>query len=64
MSHGITFGETMAGPFALGETRSEGGRDKGKQEGTGLKMDAVAAIPDPHALTAEPDHPGGPPGTG
>ncbi len=63
MSHGITFGETMAGPFALGETRSEGGRDKGKQAGTELTMNANVTIPDLDAFIADPDHLGGLSGT-
>lgn len=63
MPHGITFCETMAGPFALGETLSESGRDKGAQEGTTLTMNADVAIADLDAFIADPDHLGGLSGT-
>ncbi len=53
----------MAGPFALGETDTERGLDKGAREGTRLTMNADVAIPDRAAFIADPDHPGGLSGT-
>ena len=56
MPRGVTFDETMTGPFALGETDPEAGRDKGKREGTNFTMRATIAVPDLAAFIDDPDH--------
>ncbi len=63
MLTGITFSETMAGPFALGETDPEAGREKGRLDGTALTMNAEVAIPDLDRFIVNPTHPGGLSGT-
>lgn len=63
MPHGITFGEVMAGPFALGKTDPEAGRAQGETDGTRLIMTADVSIADLDAFIADPDHPGGLAGT-
>lgn len=53
---GITFRETMAGPFALGETDPRAGEKKGKEEKSALAMHAVIHIRDIKRFSADPDH--------
>lgn len=55
---GITFRETMAGPFALGESDPRAGRDAGRRAGTELALHAEVAIDDLERFVADPDHPG------
>lgn len=55
---GIAFRETMAGPFALGETDPRRGAEKGRAAGTRLVMHAAIAIPDLAAFRADPEHTG------
>ncbi|MDE0034800.1 MAG: hypothetical protein OXU75_16975 [Deltaproteobacteria bacterium] len=55
---GITFDETMAGPFALGEREPSAGARKGETEGTRLEMHARVTIADLDAFVADPDHSG------
>jgi len=53
---GISFRETMAGPFALGETDPRAGQEKGKREKTHLAMHASINIRDLDAFVADPNH--------
>lgn len=53
---GISFRETMAGDFALGETDPQAGADKGKAEGTRLAMHAAINIHDMDGFTRDPEH--------
>ena len=62
-AHGITFDETMAGPFALGEQKPKAGATKGEAQGTRLAMHAMVAIADLKAFTADPEHASGLTGT-
>ncbi len=55
---GITFSETMAGPFALGESDPSAGEAAGKQSGTTLAMHAAIEIPDLDRFVADPSHDG------
>lgn len=55
---GVNFRETMAGPFALGETDPERGRDKGRAARTQLAMHASIDIRDIHGFTDDPQHAG------
>lgn len=55
---GLSFRETMAGCFALGETDPETGRRKGEANGTSLTLHATVLIRDVHNFLAQPDHPG------
>ena len=58
-SSGITFRETMAGFFALGETDPLAGARKAEQSGTRLAMHASIDIEDIDAFIADPQHRGG-----
>ena len=58
MPRGITFSETMAGPFALDEQDPERGRATGARRGTRLTMNARVSIADLDAFVADPDHAG------
>lgn len=55
---GITFRETMAGGFSLGETDPLVGDKKGKASGHILAMHAVITIPDMERFIADPAHAG------
>jgi predicted acylesterase/phospholipase RssA len=55
---GISFRETMAGHFALGETDPEAGAAKGKAKGTELAMHASINIRDLDGFIANPAHAG------
>ena len=55
---GISFRETMAGGFALGETDPQRGADKGEAAGTRLAMHAAVGIRDINAFVADPQHVG------
>lgn len=56
MPKGIAFSETMSGPFALGESDTEAGRDSGRRDGTTLTMNARVAVPDLDRFIADPAH--------
>jgi cholesterol oxidase len=53
---GVTFDETMAGPFALGATDPIAGEKQGKGAGTSLVMKNHITIADADAFAADPDH--------
>lgn len=53
---GITFRETMAGGFTLGESDPATGSDKGKLAGKILSMHATISIQDLDRFIADPDH--------
>lgn len=53
---GVTFRETMAGGFALGETDPRAGLSAGKQQGQELAMHATVSIRDLDRFIADPDH--------
>lgn len=55
---GITFRETMAGGFALGENDPHAGSERGKREGTALTMQATIDIQDLEAFIADAKHGG------
>jgi hypothetical protein len=55
---GITFRETMAGGFTLGETDPATGDKKGKHAGNILAMHATIAIQAMDRFIADPDHVG------
>jgi len=55
---GISFHETMSGPFALGATSPADGAARGASADTILTMNASVLIPDVNAFTADRDHPG------
>ncbi|MDQ3698144.1 MAG: patatin-like phospholipase family protein [Gemmatimonadota bacterium] len=55
---GITFRETMAGAFALGETDPELGVARGKADGTELSMHATITIDDMERFVADANHVG------
>ncbi|WP_321501335.1 hypothetical protein [Breoghania sp.] len=56
MPIGITFKETMAGAFALGEASPQAGEERGKAQGLTLAIHARVEIPDLDAFIADPDH--------
>jgi len=56
---GITFRETMAGAFALGETDPQAGAAAGRAAGTNLAMHANIAIDSMKAFVEDPAHLGG-----
>ena len=56
---GITFRETMAGGFVLGESDPSAGEKRGKAEGTALAMHATIHIQDIKKFIADPHHLGG-----
>lgn len=60
---GITFKETMAGPFMLGVHEPEAGAAAGKEAGQDLAMHAAVTIDDLDAFVADPQHLGGLAGT-
>jgi predicted acylesterase/phospholipase RssA len=53
---GLTFRETMAGPFAMGETDPRKGAEKGKA--TPITMNATVTIDDLEEFQSSPDHAG------
>lgn len=53
---GITFRETMAGGFTLGETDPNAGSDKGKHAGNILAMHSTITIQDLNRFISDPDH--------
>ena len=55
---GITFSEIMAGGFALGETDTRAGKEKGERTGSELAMHATVIIDDLERFTTDPDHTG------
>lgn len=55
---GITFRETMRGPFALGEVDPEDGRATGARAGDELILNATILIPDLAAFEADSAHAG------
>lgn len=55
---GITFRETMAGGFTLGETDPAAGSEKGKNSGSILAMHATITIQDLNRFISDPDHTG------
>lgn len=55
---GITFSETMSGPFALGESDPSAGETAGKKAGTTLSMHASVEIPDLDRFVTDPSHTG------
>lgn len=55
---GITFRETMAGGFTLGETDPNAGSEQGKNNGHILAMHATITIQDLNRFIADPEHPG------
>lgn len=55
---GITFRETMSGPFALGQTDPQAGEKAGKQANTSLAMHASVEISDLDRFVADPNHTG------
>ena len=55
---GISFRETMAGGFSLGETDPQAGEARGEDEGNTLSMHAVINIRDIHRFIEDPDHAG------
>jgi hypothetical protein len=60
---GLSFRETMAGGFILGETDPKAGRRQGEQTGTELAMHANVVICDLHRFLADPNHLGALSGT-
>ena len=55
---GVTFRETMSGPFALGQTEPAAGEQVGKQTNTSLSMHAEVEISDLDRFVADPTHTG------
>jgi hypothetical protein len=60
---GLSFRETMAGGFALGQIDPEPGRREGERTGTELAMHATVSIANLHKFLDEPGHPGSLSGT-
>jgi predicted acylesterase/phospholipase RssA len=56
---GVSFRETMAGGFALGETDPRTGAAKGSASGNRLVMHAAIAVDDIGGFVADPQHVGG-----
>ena len=56
---GISFRETMAGPFVLDETDPRAGAAKGQASGTRLTMHATIDIQDIGGFVSDPQHRGG-----
>lgn len=56
---GITFRETMSGPFALGQTDPREGAEAGRRAGTSLAMHATVTIDSMGEFVDDPEHPGG-----
>ncbi len=55
---GVTFRETMSGPFVLDETDPKTGAKKGKETGMTLAMHATIRIEELDAFLTNPAHPG------
>jgi len=55
---GITFRETMTGPFALGQTEPAAGEQAGKKADTTLAMHAAVEINDIDRFVSDPTHTG------
>lgn len=55
---GITFSETMAGGFALGETDTLAGKKKGQALGSEMAMHATVIIDDLERFVDDPEHTG------
>jgi predicted acylesterase/phospholipase RssA len=55
---GISFRETMAGGFAMGETDPRRGREKGEAAGTRLAMHAAIDVGDIGGFVSDPQHAG------
>ncbi len=55
---GLTFRETMAGGFALGETDPAAGERRGKREGTELSLHATINIRNVKRFIDDPNHTG------
>lgn len=55
---GITFHESMKGPFAIGETEPREGAERGEREDSTLTMRATIVIPDIRAFASDPRHEG------
>lgn len=55
---GVTFRETMEGPFALGPTDPQAGFDQGKTDGHHLAMHATITIHDLARFIDDPNHTG------
>lgn len=55
---GLTFNETMSGPFALGESDPERGHETGRQNDTELALHASVHIDDIERFAKDPDHEG------
>lgn len=55
---GISFRETMSGPFAMGETDPRAGASAGTQAGTTLTMNAAILIRNLNAFITDPAHAG------
>ena len=53
---GISFRETMAGPFVLGETEPRSGAGKGQLRGTRLAIHATIDIQDISGFVSDPQH--------
>src|SRR5690606_1454300 len=56
MPIGITFDETMAGAFTLGQTEPAAGAAAARRSGDLLAMHATVTIPDLDAFIADPKH--------
>lgn len=55
---GITFRETMAGGFTLGETDPNAGSEKSKNSGAILAMHSTITVQDLNRFISDPDHTG------
>ena len=53
---GVTFRETMAGGFSLGETDPQAGEEKGRAEDTVLSMHATVNVHDLQRFVSDPDY--------
>lgn len=57
-SPGITFRETMQGPFAFGPTEPVAGREAGEDAGTSLALHVTVTVRDLDRFVGDPDHSG------
>ena len=55
---GITFGETMEGPFSLGATEPKPGAAQGEKAGTALAIHVTVTVRDMDRFIADPQHNG------